>query len=166
MERTLIILKPDTVQRALVGEIITKFEKAGLKIVGLKMVSPGEEHYHHHYEAISGLISRRGEEVFKRNLQAMMEGPVVAMVLEGVEAVELVRKMVGDTNPKTAAPGTIRGDYSHMSMEYSNKQNAGLPNIVHASGDPKEAKQEITHWFNKDELFEYKTVHEYFTQKP
>src|SRR3989344_2574312 len=125
MERTLIILKPDAVQRGLSGEILARFEKAGLKIIGIKMVSPDEEHYHHHYETISKMISRRGEQAFKRNLEAMMEGPVIPIVLEGVEAIELVRKLVGDTDPKTAAPGTIRGDYSHMSISHANAQDTG-----------------------------------------
>lgn len=164
MERTLIILKPDAVARGLMGEIISRFEKAGLKAIGMKMIQPNEQHYHHHYETISKMISRRGEDAFKRNLSAMMEGPVVAVVLEGVEAVELVRKMVGHTEPKSAAPGTIRGDYSHMSIEHSDKQRMGLPNLIHASGDQREAQEEIAHWFSDDELFEYRSVHEHFTQ--
>lgn len=164
MERTLIVLKPDAVQRGIVGEILSRFEKAGLKILGMKMMQPDESHYHHHYETISKLISRRGQEVYDRNAKAMMKGPVVAAVLEGVEAVVVVRKMVGDTEPKSALPGTIRGDYAHVSMEHSNKHDAGLPNLIHASGDAEEAKQEIAHWFKSDELFEYKTVHQQFTQ--
>jgi len=164
MERTLVILKPDAVQRGLAGEIITRFEKAGLKIVATKMAQPDEAHYHHHYETISKLISRRGEDAYKRNAVFMMSGPVIVMVLEGVEAVSLVRKMVGETEPKSAAPGTIRGDYAHMSIDHSNKANSGLPNLIHASGDPVEAKQEISHWFSKDELFDYKTAHQHLTQ--
>jgi nucleoside-diphosphate kinase len=163
MEKTLIILKPDAVQRQIVGEVITRFEKAGLKIVGVKMILPNREQYHHHYEGISKMVSRRGEEAFEATLKAMQEGPVIAMVLEGIEAVAIVRKIIGATEPKEAAPGTIRGDYSHISFDYSRKVSSGIPNIVHASGDPSEAEQEIEHWFNKDELFEYSTVHEYFT---
>jgi nucleoside-diphosphate kinase len=89
MERTLVLLKPDTVKRGLTGEIITRFEKAGLKIIGMKMVSPDESHYHHHYETISKLISRRGEDVFHKNADFMMSGPVIAIVLEGISAVDL-----------------------------------------------------------------------------
>lgn len=163
MERTLILLKPDAVKRALVGEVIARFEKAGLKIVGMKMVKPDEAHYHHHYETISKLISRRGQEVFDRNANFMMTGPVIAAVLQGVDAVEAVRKIVGPTEPKSAQPGTIRGDYAHMSMDHSNNKNSGLPNIIHASGDSNEAKQEIAHWFADNELFEYETVHEHLT---
>ena len=164
MERTLIILKPDAVKRALMGEILNRFEKAGLKIIGMKMVSPDEAHYHHHYETISQLISRRGEEVFKRNSQFMMSGPVVAVALEGVEAVTIVRKIVGNTDPKQAAPGTIRGDYAHTNIEHVNKHGIALPNLIHASGNSDEAKAEVAHWFAPEELFEYKTVHEHLTQ--
>jgi len=166
MEKTLIILKPDAVQRGLMGEIISRFERAGLKMIGMKMLHPSEEHYLHHYETISKLKSRRGEEVYHKNTAFMMMGPVVAIVLEGVEAVELVRKMVGDTEPKTAAPGTIRGDYAHMSIPHANAHGTGLPNLIHASGNAAEAKQEIEHWFSKDELFDYKTAHEHLTQTP
>ena len=94
----------------------------------------------------------------------MQEGPVLAMVLEGIEAVSLVRKMVGETEPKAAEPGTIRGDYSHISFAYANEKGMSIPNLIHASGDPEEAKQEIAHWFKEDELFEYDTVHDKFTQ--
>lgn len=164
MERTLVIFKPDAIKRGLVGEILSRFEKAGLKIVGTKMLAPGEDHYHHHYETISKLISRTNEDIYRRNADFMMSGPVVACVLEGVEAVSLVRKMVGATEPKSAAPGTIRGDYAHMSIEHSNKKASPLPNLIHASGNLEEAKQEVTHWFKPEELFEYKTANEHLTQ--
>ena len=158
MERTLIIFKPDSIKRGLVGEILSRFEKVGLKVVGSKMVRPDEAHFHHHYEAISNLVSRRGQKVFDVTLGMMQESPVIAMVLEGVEAVSLVRKMIGTTEPKSALPGTIRGDYAHMSYGH------GIPNILHASGDETEAAAEIKHWFNDSELFDYQTVHESYTQ--
>jgi nucleoside-diphosphate kinase len=164
MEKTLVLLKPDAVQRGIMGEIITRFERAGLKIVGMKMVAPDEAHYYHHYETISKLVSRRGQEVFDRNAKFMMTGPVIAVVLEGVEAAAVVRKMVGETEPKAAQPGTIRGDYAHMTIGRANEKNGGLPNLVHASGDSKEAKEEIAHWFSEQELFEYKSANEYLTQ--
>ena len=164
MERTLIVLKPDAVQRGLVGEIITRFEKVGLKIVAMKMIKPDEEHYHEHYEEISKLISRRGKEVFDVNLDFMMDGPVVAVVLEGLGAVDLVRKMVGETEPASAAPGTIRGDYSHVSFKHANAIGSGIPNIVHASGEVAEAEQEVKLWFNDDELYSYAAAHERHTQ--
>jgi nucleoside-diphosphate kinase len=164
MERTLIVLKPDTLQRGLVGEIITRFERVGLKIIGMKMVQPDRDHYYNHYETISKMVSRYSEEIFEINTDFMMQGPVIAAVLEGIEAVELVRKMVGDTQPKTAAPGTIRGDYSHVSFNHANTNDVGLPNLLHASGDATEATQEIELWFKPEELFEYETVHEPHTQ--
>lgn len=163
MEKTLIILKPDAVKRGLIGESLSRFERAGLKIVGMKMVHPTEEHYYHHYETIGKLKSRRGEEVYHRNADFMRSGPVVAVVLEGVEAASLVRKMVGDTEPRSAQPGTIRGDYAHMTYDHANKASGGLPNVIHASGDAAEAKLEVKHWFKPAELFDYRTVHEQFT---
>ena len=163
MERTLIILKPDTVQRGLVGEVIARFEKVGLKIVGCKMVKPDDNHYHYHYENISKMISRRGQKGFDVTLKMMQEGPVIAIVLEGIESISLVRKMVGTTEPKLATPGTIRGDYAHISFTEANQKEQGIANIIHASGDQEEAKQEIKHWFDKSELFEYKTLHEKYT---
>jgi len=164
MEKTLIVLKPDAIARGIAGEILSRFERAGLKIVGLKMVSPDEAHYHHHYEEIGQLISRRGEDVYRRNADFMLSGPVIAAVLEGVQAVATVRKMVGETEPHKASPGTIRGDYAHMTIEHSNQKGGGLPNLVHASADPDEAKAEVAHWFKPEELYEYKTTHEHLTQ--
>lgn len=165
MERTLVVFKPDAIQRGIVGEVLSRFEKVGLKIVGTKMVNPDEAHYYHHYETIGKMVSRRGEAQFKVQLGAMQEGPVIAMVLEGVEAVSLVRKMVGATNTKEAAPGTIRGDFAHASLDYVNEHNVALPTVLHASGDPEEAAEELAHWFGDDEIFaDYQTVHEYFTQ--
>jgi nucleoside-diphosphate kinase len=164
VERTLIILKPDAIQRGIVGEVITRFERAGLKIVGTKMLQPDYDHYHHHYETISKMVSRRGKEAFDVTLDMMQRGPVVAMVLEGIEAVGLVRKLVGTTEPKEASPGTIRGDYAHVSFSHANAHGQGIANIIHASGDPEEAAAEIQHWFSEAELFDYQTVHETYTQ--
>ena len=163
-EQTLIVFKPDAVQRGLVGEILMRFEKAGLKIVAAKMLQPSKEHFHHHYETIGKLISRRGQKTFDAALDLMTSGPVIAMVLEGVEAAALVRKMVGATEPKSALPGTIRGDYSHMSYGHADKHEIGIPNLLHASGDAEEAKAEVAHWFSEAEMFSYETVHEKFTQ--
>lgn len=162
MERTLVVIKPDGVQRGIIGEIITRFERVGLKVAGMKMVRPDREHYHEHYETISKLISRRGEAVYNVNLDFMMHGPVVAMVLEGLGAVQLVRKMVGDTEPASAGPGTIRGDYSHLGFVHANAVGAGIPNLVHASGDENEARQEIALWFKADELYDYELPHAHF----
>ncbi|MFA6251171.1 MAG: nucleoside-diphosphate kinase [Candidatus Paceibacterota bacterium] len=164
IERSLIIFKPDAVQRGIVGEILARFEKIGLKIVGAKMIQPGYDHYFHHYENIGKMISRRGQKAFDVTLSMMNEGPVIAFVMEGVEAISLIRKMVGATEPKAALPGTIRGDYSHMSFGHADANDLGIPNIIHASGDASDAEQEIAHWFSEAELFSYETVHEKFTQ--
>jgi nucleoside-diphosphate kinase len=163
MERTLIVFKPDAVKRGIVGEILTRFERVGMKIVATKMLAPDYDHYYKHYEDIGKVVTRRGKDVFDVTLEMMNEGPVIAMVLEGIEAVEVVRKMVGGTEPKTAQPGTIRGDYSHISFTHANAEGIATPNIIHASGDPAEAKLEIAHWFSESELFEYETVHETYT---
>lgn len=160
MERTLIILKPDTIQRGIIGEIITRFERAGLKIIAMKMVAPDELHFHKHYEGISNLITRWGEDIYSVTLKQMTETPVIAFVLEGIEAVDHVRKMVGTTDPKDSAPGTIRGDYTHITRAYSNPIGATLPNILHASGNTEEAEKEIELWFTKDEIYgDYDTAH-------
>src|SRR6218665_3277827 len=164
IERTLILFKPDAVQRGVVGEILTRFERVGLKIVGTKMISPSKEHFYKHYEEIGQVITRRGEKVFNNVLTNMTEGPVIAMVLEGIEAVDLVRKLVGSTEPKSSAPGTIRGDFSHMSYGYGDEQDKGIPNLIHASGDQADAKKEIPHWFSDDELYDYSVLNEKFTR--
>jgi nucleoside-diphosphate kinase len=164
MEKTLIVFKPDAVQRGIVGEIITRFERAGFKIVATKMLEPNYEHYFEHYEGIGTLKTRKGDEIFESQLASMQEGPVIAMVLEGVDAVEAVRKMVGDTQPKSAAPGTIRGDYAHVSYGAAASVGRGVANIVHASADSAEAKKEIAHWFADSEIHSYEAVHEKYTQ--
>lgn len=164
IERTLVLFKPDAVQRGVVGEILTRFERVGLKIVATKMIAPDEKHYYKHYEEIGQVITRRGEETFKNVLTMMQDGPVIAMVFEGVEAVDLVRKLVGTTEPKSSAPGTIRGDFSHMSYGYGDEQQKGIPNLIHASGDLSDAQKEIPHWFSDEELFDYSLLNEKFTR--
>jgi nucleoside-diphosphate kinase len=128
------------------------------------MVQPTQEHYYKHYEDIGKMISRRGKKAFDVTLKMMQQGPVIAMILEGVEAISLVRKLVGTTEPKAAAPGTIRGDYAHMSFPYADREGIGVPNLIHASGDANDAKLEIAHWFAQNEIYQYETVHEKFTQ--
>lgn len=150
--------------RGIVGEVLTRFERAGFKIIGAKMLQPDYDHFFKHYEGIGTLKTRKGEEIFNSQLASMQDGPVIAMVLEGVEAVEFVRKMVGETQPKTAAPGTIRGDYAHVTYGAAASIGRGVANILHASADKDEAEQEIKHWFSDAELHEYKSVHERFTQ--
>jgi nucleoside-diphosphate kinase len=163
-ERTFVIIKPDAIQRALIGEIMSRFERVGLKLIGAKMLQPSKDHFFHHYENIGKMVSRRGQKAFDVTLDMMQMGPVLALVLEGVEAVALVRKMVGSTEPKAALPGTIRGDYAHMSFGHADANDVGIPNLVHASGDTSEAEAEISHWFSEAELFTYETAHEKYTQ--
>lgn len=164
MERTLIIFKPDAVMRGIVGEILSRFEKVGLKIVAAKMLQPDYEHFFKHYEGIGTLKTRKGDKIFEETLGAMQAGPVLAFVLEGVEAVETVRKMVGPTEPKSAQPGTIRGDYAHVSYSHANLANVSVANVIHASADAEEATKEIAHWFADAEMFSYESVHDKFTQ--
>lgn len=164
IERSLIIFKPHAVARGIVGEIITRFERVGLKIVGTKMLQPDYDKYFHHYETIGTMVSRHGQKIFDTTLEMMNEGPVIALVLEGVEAVAVIRKMVGSTEPKSSAPGTIRGDYSHLSYGHADANEIGLPNILHASGNLEEAQKEIAHWFSDSELFNYEAAHEKSTQ--
>jgi len=159
IQRTLVLLKPDAVQRGLIGRIIMRFEDAGLKIVAMKMIWPDEELARKHYD--EDLERRRGKKVRDLLVKFLTEhGPVVAMVLEGVEAVEVVRKMVGGTEPKSALPGTIRGDFAHLSFEYADQKSKAVPNLIHASGTPEEAEKEISIWFDKEEIHSYQTVHE------
>ncbi|MDQ3093586.1 MAG: nucleoside-diphosphate kinase [bacterium] len=184
MEKTLVILKPDAVQRALCGEIVTRFERAGLKIVAMKMMVPEMELLKKHYpDALIPIVGNKtkedwdnygveysetveeiGEMIVDATRKFMREAPVVAMILEGGHAVEIVRKMVGKTGPKDSPPGTIRGDYAHLSLGRASAAGKGAANLIHASGTVEEAKQEISMWFSETEIFDdYKTVHEAFT---
>lgn len=164
IERTLVVLKPDCLQRGLVGEILSRLERVGLKIVAAKVVAPDKDFYYHHYETLGKMVTRRGQDKFDYTLEMMQRGPVMALVLEGVEAVEVVRKLVGTTEPKMAAPGTIRGDFAHTSFAHADTLSKGVPNLIHASGDAKEAKEEIKHWFIPEEMFDYVAVHETHTR--
>lgn len=157
IERTLVLLKPDCVQRGLMGRIISRFEDAGFKVVGAKMVWMDEEFGKKHYFDVA---ERRGEQVLKVLLQFMTHGPVMAMCVEGINAVENVRKMVGSTEPKSAQPGTIRGDFAHVSYGYADGKGIGIKNLIHASGNVEEAKQEVALWFKDEDIHSYKTVHE------
>lgn len=164
MERTLVVFKPDAVMRGIVGDVLSRFERAGLKIIGLKMLQPDYDRLYNHYEEIGTLKTRKGDEIFESQLKTMMLGPVVAMVLEGVESVEFVRKMVGSTEPKSALPGTIRGDYAHVNYAQPATAGMGVPNIVHASANAEEAEKEVALWFDEPELCRYDAVHNRFTQ--
>lgn len=155
IEQTLILLKPDAVKRCLVGECIKRFEQKGIRIAGMKLIWADEDLASKHY---GDLDIRRGKDVKKRMVNFLTEGPVVALVLEGAEAVEVVRKIVGPTEPKTAPPGTIRGDYAHVSFAHADEQDKGVMNLIHASGSKEEAKQEIELWFKEEELHSYDLV--------
>ncbi len=161
IERTLVLLKPDAVKRGLMGEVISRFEKAGMKIVAMKLkwadTSVAGEHYG------EDITVRRGEKVRKLLIDFITAGPVLAMVIEGVNAVENVRMMVGSTEPKSALPGTIRGDYSHISYARADATGKAVANIIHASATPEEAEREIHIWFSEEEIYSYKTVYEDLT---
>ena len=164
VQRTLVVLKPDSVGRSVVWEIISRFERAWLHIVGMKMVYPDKEFLTHHYEGIGKVLTRHGQKIFDITLKMMSAGPMVALVLEWVEVVDYVRKIVWSTEPKSAAPGTIRGDFAHMSYAYADEVEIGIPNLVHASGNVEEAQAEIKHWFSEQELFDYDPLHKSFTR--
>ena len=157
IERTLVLLKPDAVTRGLVGRVLARFEDALLKIVGSKMVWMGAELSRQHY---FDLEDRFGPEVYNAVAVFMQTGPVFAFVLEGVDAVAIVRKLVGATYPDQAAPGTIRGDFAHQSKAYANANGLAVANLVHASANAVEAKREIDVWFAEGELHDYQTLAE------
>jgi len=188
-ERTLVLIKPDGVARGLVGSILHRFETIGLKIIALKMVHVDKEFAQHHYPVTTEWLGKVGTnsltdcekygmkareyfdtdnavEIGKKlhvwNVDFLISGPVVALVLEGVHAIEVVRKMVGVTIPNLAAPGTIRGDFSSHSAISSNMRKKAIANLVHASGNKQEAEREIKLWFTERDLHTYKTVHDYF----
>ena len=142
MERTLILIKPDAVQRDLIGEILTRFERKGLKVVGLKMIALTEELLNTHYGHLSHLP------FFPEIVGFMRRTPVVACCLEGTDCVDAVRLLCGITKAREAAPGTIRGDFG-MSVQ---------ANLVHASDSVETAKTEIDRFFKAEELFEYEDV--------
>lgn len=177
-ERTLVILKPDTVQRGLVGEIITRFEKKGLKIVAMKMVWPTRDQATRHYdqpeEAAMALgnktISSYAEkgvkfwtddpmavahDIQKKLVDYIVAGPVVVMVIEGTHAVEHVRKIRGNTSPLKADIGSITADYTIDSYFVSDEDSRAMRNLVHASGNTEEANVEIKIWFKDSEISEY-----------
>ena len=144
MERTFVMIKPDGVQRGLIGEIISRIERKGLKIVGMKMLRISQELAQKHY------AEHRGKPFFDSLISYITSGPVVAMVVEGKEAVKVMRTLVGKTNPIEASPGTIRGDYA---------MDVGR-NVIHASDSIESANREISLFFNEEEIIEYKKFDE------
>ncbi len=160
IERTLVLLKPDAVKRALMGRVIMRFEDAGLKIIGVKMQWVDKNFAKKHYT--EDIAIRRGEKVRNLLLDFITEGPVLAMAVEGVNAIENVRKIVGGTEPKSALPGTIRGDFSHVSFAQADKNERAVANLIHASGDKEDAACEVPLWFTEEEMHSYKSVHDFY----
>jgi len=159
VERTLVLLKPDAVARGLAGRIVSRFEDALLKIVGVKMKHLDAEFTRKHY---FDLEERLGAEVYNTTATFMQTGPVIALVLEGVDAVKKVRTIIGTTYPEQSAPGTVRGDFAHQTKASSAASGKAIVNLVHASGNSDEAKYEVDLWFGADEQFDYETVAEKF----
>lgn len=146
MDRTLVLIKPDAINRALIGEIISRFERKGLKIVAMKMLKMNKELAKKHYEA-------HINKPFYPDLESFItSGPIIAMVIEGKEAVEVVRNMVGATNARKAQPGTIRGDFS----------NSFSRNLIHASDSPEAASKEISLFFDQSEIIDWKQDRFYY----
>jgi nucleoside-diphosphate kinase len=184
-ERTLVLLKPDTIKRGVAGKIISRFEEAGLKIVAMKMVWADEELAQTHYkldevwaknvfDKTKSAYEKDGKQmqykdhlefgktIQRWNMNFLTEGPVIAMALEGPHAVEIVRKMVGSTEPRQAAPGTIRGDFATVeSYAVADSKKRVLRNLIHASDTPENGVREIELWFSLNEIHpNYKTLHE------
>lgn len=188
MERTVVLIKPDGVKRGLVGEIVSRFEKTGLKIVAMKMVWVDEEMVRKHYPTSrKEWVAKIGEKTLKAYedygtdpkehlgtmepyeigllickwlVDYLASGPVVAMILSGPHAITAVRKIAGYTYPDAAVPGTIRGDYSVDPPDLANERKRSGHNLVHASGNAEEAKFEEELWFRKNEIHDYRRVDE------
>lgn len=143
-ERTFVMIKPDGVQRGLIGDIISRFEKKGIKIVAMKLVKVTRELAEKHYGV------HKGKPFFEPTVEYIISSPVIAMILEGNNTIQIVRNMMGKTNPSDASPGTIRGDYGQIIGR----------NIVHGSDGPDTASFEINLWFNRDEIAEYTRIDE------
>jgi nucleoside-diphosphate kinase len=181
-ERTFVIIKPDGIQRSLVGEIITRLEKVGLKFVGMKLFVPTADQCMEHYKKDdawfiekgqrilesrkeSGLSIEKdalgyGKEIVDRLVKFMTSGPVIALVLEGNKAVGVVRKLVGGTEPLTSDVGTIRGDLTLDSYDISSIDGRAVRNLIHCSDKTEEAEREIKIWFEDKELIDYKFAHD------
>lgn len=154
IQQTLVLIKPDGVKRGLIGELIKRFEQRGLKIVALKLIEIDMDLAKKHYT--DDVAKRRGEKVRKKLLDFITSGPVVAMIIQGVDAIENARKLCGDTESKTALPGTIRGDFSHVSYKHADEKSIPIKNLVHASANEKDAEYETKLWFSIDDICDYK----------
>ena len=182
-ERTLVIIKPDGVQRSLIGEVIRRYEKVGLKLIGVKIVVPSPEHVEKHYTLDPTWRQKNGEKSIKgykdkglkpptddpmkmsgmtleKLKKYLSSGPVIPMIWQGLHAVEIIRKLTGGTEPLTSDVGTIRGDFVLDSYKMSDDDNRAVRNILHASGSVEEAEMEIKHWFSNEEIIDYRLVQE------
>jgi len=182
-ERTLVIIKPDGIQRSLINEIIKRHEQIGLKLVGIKMLVPTTDLIEKHYTLDPEWYMKTGLKsiksytdkgmtpphtdplkvtaiILKNLVKYMTSGPVIAMVWQGAHAVQIVRKLIGGTEPLSSNVGTIRGDYVLDSYTMSDGDTRSIRNLVHASGSVKEANDEISHWFKKEEIIDYKLIAE------
>lgn len=181
-EKTVVLIKPDAVARGLIGEIVTRFEKVGLRIIAVKMVWVDENLVGQHYQddeeyhlsvGKKSLEDHRrndldpretvgtddpldiGRKIRKYNMEFLSSGPIVALLLSGFNAIEVVRKIVGSTFPHLSPPGTIRGDYASDSPILANLRKRTTKNLVHASGSRQEATYEGQLWFTEEEVYEY-----------
>lgn len=181
-ERTLVILKPDTVQRSLIGEVIRRFERTGLKCTAMKMFMADEARLVQHYNKDDAWFLKKGartiedlqaqgrpiekeaieygKDIIRTIVHYMEAAPVIAMIWEGNEAVAVVSKLVGSTEPKTSDVGTIRGDFTVDSYSHSSYENRSVRNLVHQSESPEEAEREIAIWFTENEVMNYVTAQE------
>ncbi|MGB3921823.1 MAG: nucleoside-diphosphate kinase [Minisyncoccia bacterium] len=152
-ERTFVAIKPDGIQRTLVGEIIRRLERVGLKLVALKMLVAKPDQIEKHYELLD-------EKIRKNLVKYMTSGPLIAMVWQGAGSVGLTRKLVGSTEPLTSDVGTIRGDLVLDSYSVSDADGRAVRNLIHASGNKEEAEKEIALWFSPQELVNYRLISE------
>jgi len=163
INQTLFIIKPDGVERGIVGKIISQLEDRGLKIVGMKMTKPSLELSEKHYGDLDVRLNKKGlagDEIKKQMVEFLSSGPVVAVVIEGVRAVEFVKKLAGATAPHESDFGTIRSQFAHMTREHANESGRAIRNLVHAS-DPEEfPEEEIKLWFSPSEIIEYQMIHD------
>jgi nucleoside-diphosphate kinase len=181
-ERTFVILKPDTVQRSLIGEVIKRFERTGLKCTAMKMFTADEARLLQHYNKDDAWFLKKGQrtvedmiaqgrevtkepieygkDIIRTIVNYMIAAPVVAMVWEGNESVAVITKLVGTTEPKTSDVGTIRGDYTVDSYSHSSYENRSVRNLIHCSESPEEAEREIALWFKEEEVMQYTTAQE------
>lgn len=181
-EKTFVILKPDTIQRGLVGEMIKRFESAGLKMVAMKLTMAQEEMLWKHYNKDEAWFQKKGEQTIKNRqdlgmpiekeaseygkdiIRALVKfmscGPIVPMIFEGNQAVAVVKKIVGGTEPTTSDVGTIRGDLTLDSYELANRDERAVRNLVHCSDEVTEAEREISLWFKPEEILSYRLVAE------